>query len=337
MNLVNIYFFIAFLLFSFNVTICLLVIILLIWFVVYIANKFLKKLIPLISKYPVRITSLFLILIIELIYVNEDFLKYLRYKNSPYRFWYELINKNSRPYYVNFKSYAVKNKEGYCWRDHKYYSKDELWYKALKSLTGRIIYENKLYWDNETLDMNGQKDLTRHKCKSSDSCRVWSIPINLTNQELKDFIGSGAGYISKINYLTKIKQSKVYTFATDQNFIEANFTSKNFILIQLASGATIYGTDCCRLLNKSEWSLLKDNYKLFYAQTNEGTFVKEARIPANTNLNEWGVGNYYLTVNGFMPSSSYQNSFHEVHDVFIVNNCGDVLYKPYYFLDYHLI
>ena len=82
--------------------------------------------------------------------------------------------------------------------------------------------------------------------------------------------------------------------------------------------------------------MLKDNYNLFYAQTNEGTFVKEARIPANTNLNEWGVGNYYLTVNGFNPLSFGENSFHEFNRVFILNNCGDVLYKPYYYLDpYH--
>ena len=333
MNFVHIYFFIAFLLISVNITICLFVIILLFWFIVYIANKFLKKLIPIISKYPVRITSLFLILIIGLIYVNEDFLKYLRYKNSPYRFWYELINKNSRPYNVNFKSYAVKNKKGYCWRDQKYYSKEELWYKAMKSLTGRIIYKNKLYWDNETLGANGQKLLTRHKCKSNDSCKVRRIPINLTNQELKNFIGSGERYGSKVNYLNKIQQSEVYIFATDQNFIEANFTSKNFILIQEASGITIYGSDCCALLTKSEWSLVKENYNLFSAESDIGTFVKEARIPANTNLNEWGVGNYYLTVNGFVPSSSYENSFHEVHEVFVLNNCGDVLYKPHYFLD----
>ena len=63
-------------------------------------------------------------------------------------------------------------------------------------------------------------------------------------------------------------------------------------------------------------SLLKDNYKLFYAQTNEGKFVKEARIPANTNLNEWGVGNYYLGVTNV---------------VYILNNCGDILYSPYYY------
>lgn len=325
--------FILFLVCGTIISICVSVIIWFFGFIVYVGNKFLKKLIPLIRKYPVRIPSIFLMLIIGLIYVNKDFLKNLRYKNSPYRFWYELVNKNPRPNKVNFETYVIKNKEGYCWRDQKYYSKEELWYKAMKSLTGRIIYENKLYWDNETLDANGQKQLTRHYCKSSDGCRVWRIPINLTNQELKNFVDSGERYSSKVDYLTKIQQSEVYIFATDQNFIEANFTSKNFILIQVASGITIYGSDCCALLTKSEWSLVKENYNLFSAESDIGTFVKEARIPANTNLNEWGVGNYYLTVNGFVPSSSYENSFHEVHEVFILNNCGDVLYKPHYFLD----
>ena len=327
--------FVVFLVGGIIITICVLVIILFFCFIVYVGNKFLKKLIPLIRKYPVRITSIFLMLIIGLIYVNKDFLKNLRYKNSPYRFWYELVNKNPRPNKVNFETYAIKNKKGYCWRDQKYYSKEELWYKAMKSLTGRIIYENKLYWDNETLDANGQKRLTRHRCKSNDSCKVRRIPINLTNQELKNFIGSGERYGSKLNYLNKIQQSEVYIFATDRNFIEANFTRKNFILIQVASGITIYGSDCCTLLNKSEWSLVKENYNLFSAESDIGTFVKEARIPANTNLNEWGIGNYYLTVNGFVPSSSYENSFREFNRVFILNNCGDVLYKPYYYLDFY--
>ena len=257
----------------------------------------------------------------------------INYKKSPYYFWNELMQKNPKPINVSQQEFEAKNRAGYCWRDQKYYSKEELWYKAMKSLTGRIIYENELYWHNETLDMDGKKEFTSDDCKNSNSCRVWRIPINLTNQELKNFIGSGERYRNKVDYLTKIQQSEVYIFATDQNFIEANFTSKNFILIKRTSGSVIYGTDCCTLLTKSEWSLLKDNYKLFYAQTNEGTFVKEARIPANTNLNEWGVGNYYLTVNGFNPLSFEENSFYEFNRVFILNNCGDVLYKPFYYLD----
>ena len=258
------------------------------------------------------------------------------YEKSPYYFWNELMRKNPKPFNVSQEEFEAKNMAGYCWRDKKYYSKEELWHKAMKSLTGRMIYENKFYWDNKVTNVDGEFLPTADDCRRSEGCRVWRIPINLTNQELKSFVGSGQRYRSKVDYLTKIQQSEVYIFATDQNFIEANFTSKNFILIKRTSGSVIYGTDCCTLLTKSEWSLSKDNYKLFYAQTNEGTFVKEARIPANTNLNEWGVGNYYLTVNGFNPLSFEENSFYEFNRVFILNNCGDVLYKPFYYLDpYH--
>lgn len=76
MNFV-IYYFIALLLGGVIVTICLSVIILSFCFIVGIVNKLLKKLIPLIRKYPIRITTIFLILIIGLIYVKKMFLKNL--------------------------------------------------------------------------------------------------------------------------------------------------------------------------------------------------------------------------------------------------------------------
>jgi len=85
----------------------------------------------------------------------------------------------------------------------------------MKNFTGRMIYENKLYWDNEVIDAGGHPRPTAADCKRSQGCRVWRIPINLTNQELKNFVGSGQRDSSKVDYLTKIELSEVYIYATD--------------------------------------------------------------------------------------------------------------------------
>ena len=283
---------------------------------------------------PRRSTGIYLILVLGYLYINRADLWDRLFETNPYRFWYQVIRKNPQPINVSLQEYAARNRAGYCWRDKKYYSKEELWHKAMKSFTERMIYENKLYWDNELIDAGGDPRPTAADCKRSQGCRVWRIPINLTNQELKSFVGSGQRYSSKVDYLTKIKTSEVYIFATDQNFIEANFTSKNFILIQRNSVDTIYGTDCCTLLTKSEWSLIKNKNKSIYAEWDMGTFVEESRVPIDIDINSWGVGKFYLGVR----SSHYFDivNFGEgdesvlADEIFILNNCGDILYKPYY-------
>ena len=65
-----------------------------------------------------------------------------------------------------------------------------------------------------------------------------------------------------------------------------------------------------------------------------GIFVKESRVPIDIDINSWGVGNFYLGV----TSSHYFDivNFGEEDEsvlpdkIFILNNCGDILYKPYY-------
>ncbi|WP_370386141.1 hypothetical protein ABW387_17180 [Snodgrassella alvi] len=101
------------------------------------------------TKYIVIVLSMILII------AGGFKIKKLYYERPPYHFWYELLKNNSKPFYISQNEFEEKNREGYCWRDRKYYTKKELWHKAMKSLIGKIIYENKLYWENRTKNMDG--------------------------------------------------------------------------------------------------------------------------------------------------------------------------------------
>ena len=264
----------------------------------------------------------------------------LYYQRPPYRFWYELIRKNPKPFNVSQKEFEAKNRAGYCWRDRKYYSKEELWHKAIKSFTGRMIYENKLYWDNEVIDAGGDPRPTAADCSRFRGCRVLKIPMSLINQEFcKDNIETKNSFWKKIDGLINNTKVQSYKFASDENYINDDFKLKNFVLIhqlddRIPTNTTLYGSNCCSVLSKAELSLIKNKYKLRYAESDMGTFVEESRIPADIDINSWGVGNFYLGV----TSSYYFDivNFKEGNesglpkDIFILNNCGDILYKPYY-------
>ena len=259
------------------------------------------------------------------------------YEKSPYYFWNELMRKNPKPFNVSQEEFEAKNRAGYCWRDRKYYSKEELWHKAMKSLTGRMIYENKLYWDDKVIDAGGNPRPTAADCNRSGSCRVWRVPSKLTNQELQDFIGIEDDYMPKVNKLKNTENVQNYVYASDKNYVNDDFKLKDFILVhQLENGDYIelYGSDCCTILDKSEWSLIrqKDNY-IFVSSKDDmgGTFVQESKIPTNLNINSLGVGNFYLGVTSFTAKHKHNYRFSKYpFTVFYLNNCGDILYKPYY-------
>lgn len=67
---------------------------------------------------------------------------------------------------------------GYCWRDKKFYSEDELKQKALKSLVGRMMFENKFYWVDKTVDMNDDVQNTYYNCKKMKDVELSMLQLN---------------------------------------------------------------------------------------------------------------------------------------------------------------
>ena len=264
------------------------------------------------------------------------------YEKSPYYFWNELMRKNPKPFNVSQEEFEAKNRAGYCWRDKKYYSKEELWHKAMKSFTGRMIYENKLYWDNEVIDAGGHPRPTAADCRRSQGCRVFKISMNPDKEKfLKDDIENGYDFQRALDILIKHNEADSFIFASDKNYINDDFKLKNYILIHKLDNQTYFSVyasnSCCTVLNKSEWSLIRKNYILKYIGMETAVFTGKSKIPIDIDINSWGVGNFYLsvtysksiTVPEFVAKDK-SKTFEDTRSVYLLNNCGDVLYRPNY-------
>ncbi|PIT09658.1 hypothetical protein [Snodgrassella communis] len=286
----------------------------------------------------------YILIILALVFVGAIgiHLQKLYYEKSPYYFWNELIKKNPKPNDITQEEFEAKNRAGYCWRDRKYYSKEELWHKAMKSLTGRMIYENKFYWDNKVIDAGGDPMPTAGDCNRWKGCRVFKIPINPDKEKfLKNNIEKENDFWKGIDILIKHKEAQSFIFASDKNYVDDDFKLKNYILIHKLDDpvylSVYYSNNCCTIFNKSEWSLIRKNYILKYAGFDAVAFMKESKIPIEININSWGVGNFYLSVT-YSESISVpefvakdkSETFKDSRRVYLLNNCGDVLYKPYY-------
>jgi hypothetical protein len=302
----------------------------------------LVKLTDLAKAHPKPAKYILIIMFIILMVVGGLKIRDIYYEKSPYYFWNELIRKNPKPFNVSQEEFEAKNRAGYCWRDRKYYSKEELWHKAMKSLTGRMIYENKFYWDNKVVNDNGEFLPTEDECARWKGCRVFKIPMNPDKEKfLKEDSENEYDFWKGIDILIKHNEAQSFIFASDTNFINDEFKLKNFILIHKLSNPSylsVYDSNnCCTVFNKSEWSLIRKNYILKYIGIDTVVFRKKSKIPIDIDINSWGVGNFYLSV-AYSESISVSEflakdkseTLKNTRKVYLLNNCGDVLYRPNY-------
>ena len=316
-------------------------IIVIIFFLSLFSAWILAKVMDLAKAHPKPAKYTLITMFIILMVVGGLKIREIYYEKSPYYFWNELIKKNPKPKNITQEEFEAKNRAGYCWRDRKYYSKEELWQKAMKSLTGRMIYENKFYWDNKVVNINGDYLPTEEECARWDGCRVFKIPMNPDKEKfLKDNIVNENDFWKGIDILIKHNEAESFIFASDKNYINDDFKLKNYILIHKKGNPaylSVYDSNsCCTVLNKSEWSLIRENYILEYAGRSVGIFMEESKTPID--VNSWGVGNFYfgvthsrlISVSEFIAGDKSKRS-KNLRKIFLLNNCGDILYKPYYY------
>ena len=156
--------------------------------------------------------------------------------------------------------------------------------------------------------------------------------VDLTQEESSNMLYEGiknSSWEDLINFADK-NSLRVYVSTSDKAFINDEFDTKNFFLISKdAHGGydPLYSSEQAIILNKVEWLVLRKKY---YEVNNNYSLPSQS-----IDLNSWGVGNYYLGVSDisygsksvlFLPIEKlYPDIF------YILNNCGDILYLPYYY------
>ena len=294
--------------------------------ILYFARAGFGKLIDLIISRPKLSISVLLISFLVTLYISASKLREIYFENHQNGFWYQVLRKNSQPINITFDEYATKNRIGYCWRDKKFYSKDDLKQKALKSLAGRMIFENQFYWNNKAIVGQGDPRGARYHCKKNNACKVIIYPVDLKNQKPFSLTDESIKISSRKNLFNLADKNSLreYIFTSDIDFINDEFDSKKFFLISknvYGYYGSLYSSEQAILLNKTEWLILRRKYNEINSLGIELESKYEGKYnyslpPQSIDLDSWGVGNYYLEVN---------------NEVYILNNCGDILYSPYYY------
>lgn len=98
--------------------------------------------------------------------------------------------------------------------------------------------------------------------------------------------------------------------------------NKNMLMSVNVYSADLYPTDCCTIKSHQEIMADGTKWRLYNGQYT-GYPYKGYSLP-HLNTQDYGVGNYFLETTGL-----FKNSKKFTHAYFL-NNCGDVLFKPYY-------
>lgn len=280
------------------------------------------------------------------IFITAGFLLYRDYHKkyiAPYRFWNELLAKNPIPFLVSQKEFEEKNKQGYCWRDRKYYDKDELLAKAKASFIellqadavelrkGRILSAAKDFDDPdnyEYLDTDGN-------CKRSEgNCRV-----HVLSKETKfsDFIQENK---NSPNFLLKeISQYQYSSITASDKYVKTILKSnnKNYTIFPITYGyGVLFPSDCCKILDGKDFIKNKNSHLFsggylsfgFISWMYPGSYF----IPTEKKLSAKGIGKYALELKSIYIDLDFDKNYSHPYEpsIYLISNCGDILHTPTY-------
>ncbi len=257
-----------------------------------------------------------------------------------YEYWNNLIAKDPKPAGVSEEEYRAKLRAGFCWRDRKFYKPEELQQKAMVSFTGRLLGEAEAYRTDSTT-LQGKTRYTGGQCRAYEEkkpCSVWLSIQGYTNAQWdKLFLAAEnpADYKFLTQYMNQeIKQSEYL------NGYLVGSGNKSFSLISRwadKEGADIYGSDCCRVMDRQMVTLLIGDGKDAWVTYSEfASTFPENDVPKDIDTHDYGVGNFYFEFREVIPMKrtewgknekrTYQTQY---PTILMMNNCGDILWQPY--------
>ncbi len=259
-------------------------------------------------------------------------------QQEKYRYWNELIDKNSKPWSVSEEEFIAKNKAGYCWRDKTYYSAKELKDKAMVQFISTLLNEIERARNEELIKDGGEiEGGTKYYCKENKmGCSLWFAPGENKNEYLKKYLLDNIPLFSRYDEelikfnaqeIIEPKDLKAYSSNINEYALFGNSFMSSYVL----------GSDCCAVIYKDEFSKIAGYREISGADN----FSESGEIPVGEIIENYGVGNYYLSVSYFYyiskiigfdenKQAQYKRHFDDIKDLYFLSNCGDLLFKPYY-------
>ncbi len=282
-------------------------------------------------------------LLIVALLIAGGFGLYQYFSPDKYEYWNQLIAKDPKPQGVSEAEYREKLRAGYCWRDRKFYKPEELQQKAMVGFVGRLLGEAKAYRTDSTI-LQGRTNYTGADCKRhKTACSVWFSTQGYTNAQW-DKLFLAEKNPADIKFLAQYMSQEIKQPDYLNGYFAGN-SNKGFSLISRSYGkesATIYGSDCCRVLDKKAAEpMIGENEWIAYFEMD--SIFPENDVPKDIEITDYGVGNFYFEFREVVPipnkwgaDESKNNQSNEKRTyqlryptILMMNNCGDILWQPY--------
>lgn len=255
------------------------------------------------------------------------FLYHKTSSNPELVYWEYMINQDPKPKNISKKAYFLGNQQGMCWRDNKIYSKDELYFQAMKSFIQILLREIKLEKNEKVPNYMSINDDYHHGtasyCKRNQfNCHLYLISQKLSSNKIKSVWHN---LLNNKNLLNK-------SILDERTLNQKNqLLNNDFILVHKSFfGDTVYSSNCCRIINHTEFNQIK-NKKIIHTSFSKilnNQFT--GTLPSSHTLNQYGVGDFYFMVQSIKKSDIKNKDFYDNYDIYYINNCGDILIKPYF-------
>ncbi|WP_037587334.1 hypothetical protein [Stenoxybacter acetivorans] len=286
---------------------------------------------------------------------------------KPYQYWYQLMDKNPKPWNVSFEEFSRRNREGYCWADKKTYTKEELKEKAIISYIKMELLKIKSLREGWIESVGGYYEERSYLGKlffRGEDCRRFRCEILMLNyllvnrspvfEKAQKLIQENAQKNTKINQevlfdlydknsyylLTELDKMNSIEIKDDYDFLSYNKKYNDLIIVG-------------REGDNKRLSLMFSTYSSVISNQDKAIDQRELKsvmnryfpsssIPKNINIHDYGVGVYY-----FFPNKIYLDEedtqedsqkygkkilFRDLNNniYYPISNCGDLLIYPVY-------
>lgn len=250
--------------------------------------------------------------------------------NSELVYWEYMINQDPKPKHISEEGYFLGNQKGMCWRDNKIYSKDELYIQAIKGFTQVLLREIELERNEKVpnyMSINGDYHHgTAAYCKNNSfGCKLWLIDNGLSFNQIKSIWNK---LFSTKEKMYQFISSKSHSLIEDNAFLSERKLNRPMLVHTSFFSDEIYPSDCCEIINKKAFQTIK-NKKIIKESYNKTLNNQFKAILPDVLLEQYGVGHFYFVVKS-IKVSHVNEYFQEDYHIYFINNCGDILVKPYF-------